>query len=157
MRVFSIFLMFVSDGSNETQIPAGEYEFPFQFQLPENIPSSFMSEHGRVAYSVTGVIDDQETVAFFSVVCEYDLNLPKPKEMLWWDTRDDKSKIDQTRRMFSGTRKELAESPQSVSGEKYMCCCWCRSGPVSASGQTKRTGYVPGETIYAQVMADNKS
>ena len=143
------------------QIPAGEYEFPFPFQLPENIPSSFMSQHGRVAYSVTGVIDDQETDAFFSVVCEYDLNLPKPKEMVWWDTRSDKINrhdiINQTTKKFSGTRKELAESPQSVSGEKYMCCCWCRSGPVSASGQTKRTGYVPGETIYAQVMADNKS
>lgn len=124
----------IGDGTNETQIAAGEYEFPFQFQLPENIPSSFVGEHGRVAYSVTGVIDrpwkfDHETVAFFSVVHDYDLNL----------------------------HKDLAEAPQSVSEEKYMCCCWCRSGPVSASGQTSRTGYVSGETIHVQVMADNKS
>ena len=80
------FFILLSDGTNETQIAAGEYEFPFQFQLPENIPSSFVGEHGRVAYSVTGVIDrpwkfDHETVAFFSVVHDYDLNLTERKEL----------------------------------------------------------------------------
>ena len=62
------------------QISAGEYEYPFQFQLPVSIPSSFVEEFGRIAYSINGVIDtpwrfDHETVAFFTVVGVYDLNL----------------------------------------------------------------------------------
>ena len=75
-----------TDETNEILIPAGEYEFPFQFQLPQNIPTSFVGAHGRVAYSVTAVIDrpwkfDHEDVAFFSVICNYDLNLPEHKEI----------------------------------------------------------------------------
>ena len=77
--VYFVFIIFVLDGSNEMQIEAGEYEFPFQFQLPVTIPSSFVGKHGRIAYSITGVVDrpwrfDHETVAFFTVIGIYDLN-----------------------------------------------------------------------------------
>ena len=73
-------LAFLLDSSTEMQISAGEYEYPFQFQLPVSIPSSFVGEYGRIAYSIKGVIDrpwrfDHETVAFFTVVGVYDLNL----------------------------------------------------------------------------------
>ena len=62
------------------QIEAGDHEFPFQFQLPVNIPSSFVGAHGRIVYSITAVVDrpwkfDHETVAFFTVVGIHDLNL----------------------------------------------------------------------------------
>ena len=81
VSVFTI----ISGETGDIQIAAGEYQFPFQFQLPQNIPSSFVGEHGRVAYSVTGVIDrpwkfDHEAVAFFSVICNYDLNQTERKE-----------------------------------------------------------------------------
>jgi hypothetical protein len=33
---------FILDSSTEMQISAGEYEYPFQFQLPVTIPSSFV-------------------------------------------------------------------------------------------------------------------
>ena len=75
-----------SDGSSEVHLADGEYWEPFQFQLPQNIPSSYVGEHGRVAYSVTGVIDrpwrfDHEAVTFFSVICNYDLNIVRRKEL----------------------------------------------------------------------------
>ena len=61
------------------QIEAGDYEYPFSFRLPDNIPSSFVGEHGKIAYSIKGVVDrpwrfDHSTVAFFNVVGVYDLN-----------------------------------------------------------------------------------
>ena len=70
----------ILDSSAEMQISAGDYEYPFQFQLPVSLPSSFVGEYGRIAYSIKGVIDrpwrfDHETVAFFTVVGVYDLNL----------------------------------------------------------------------------------
>jgi len=135
-KMYFVSVITFTDETKEILIPAGEYEFPFQFQLPQNIPTSFVGAHGRVAYSVTAVIDrpwkfDHEDVAFFSVICNYDLNLPE--------------------------HKELAEAPQSVSDHKFMCCWCCKSGPVSGSGQIERTGFVPGETVTVRVMADNKS
>ena len=61
------------------QIPAGEYEYPFRFELPSSIPSSFVGEYGRIAYCIKGVVDrpwrfDHETVSFFTVIGVYDLN-----------------------------------------------------------------------------------
>ena len=76
------FYVQVLDGSQEIQIEAGDHVFPFQFQLPVSIPSSFVGLHGRIVYSITAVIDrpwkfDHETVAFFTVVGIYDLNLDR--------------------------------------------------------------------------------
>ena len=61
------------------QITAGDYEYPFRLQLPENIPSSFVGEYGRIVYNIKAVVDrpwrfDHETVAFFTVDGIYDLN-----------------------------------------------------------------------------------
>merc|ERR1711892_833985 len=121
------------DGTTELEISAGDYEYPFQFQLPDNIPSSFVHRHGKIVYSVTAAVDrpwkfDHETVAFFTVVGVYDLNMD-PKAL----------------------------KPQSVSDDKRFCCLFCKSGPVFATVQLDRTGYVPGETIFLQATADNKS
>ena len=70
----------VPDGSNEMQIVAGDHKYPFQFQLPVSIPSSFVGGHGRIAYSIKGVVDrpstfDHETVTFFNVVGVDDFNM----------------------------------------------------------------------------------
>ena len=74
------FCISVLDANNEMQIGAGNHEYPFQFQLPENIPSSFVGEYGRIVYSIKAVVDrpwrfDHETVAFFTVDGIYDLNM----------------------------------------------------------------------------------
>eukprot|EP00092_Neocalanus_flemingeri_P026417 GFUD01028635.1.p1 GENE.GFUD01028635.1~~GFUD01028635.1.p1 ORF type:complete len:421 (+),score=80.89 GFUD01028635.1:75-1265(+) len=123
----------IGDGSNEMQIEAGDHEFPFQFQLPLNIPSSFAGKYGKIVYNITAVVDrpwrfDHETVAFFTVVGIYDLNLD-PKAM----------------------------NPQSLSDHKTLCCLCCTTGPISATVKVDRSGYVPGETIFLQALADNKS
>lgn len=123
----------IGDSSNEMHIAAGDYEYPFQFQLPVEIPSSFVGEHGDIVYRVKGVIDrpwkfDHEAVAFFNVVGVYDLNLDPE-----------------------------AGNPQTVSDQKTLGCLCCISGPVSATVKVNRSGYVPGETIYLEATADNES
>jgi len=123
----------VGDGNNSMQITAGDYEYPFRLQLPENIPSSFVGEYGRIVYNIKAVVDrpwrfDHETVAFFTVDGIYDLN-----------------------------REPSASSPRSLSDHKMLGFLCCQSGPVSATIQTDRSGYVPGERIYLQATADNKA
>jgi len=120
------------DGS-ETQIPPGEHIYHFQFQLPLSLPSSFMGRYGKIVYSIKAVIDrpwkfDHETVTFFTVSGIYDLNTD-PSAVL----------------------------PFSKSDYKMLGLLCCQSGPISASVQLDRSGYVPGENIYLKATADNKS
>lgn len=60
-------------------IPAGHHRYPFKFQLPYNIPSSFEHHYGYVRYTVKGVIDrpwrfDHECKAAFTIISILDLN-----------------------------------------------------------------------------------
>lgn len=57
----------------------GEYKFPFNFNLPQNIPSSFEGLHGHVRYTTVSKLDkpcsrDMETKIIFTVICPLDLN-----------------------------------------------------------------------------------
>ena len=61
-------------------LAAGRYQYPFQFQLPHQLPSSFEGQYGRVRYSVKAVIDkpwkfDHEVKRPFTVISNVDLNL----------------------------------------------------------------------------------
>ena len=71
---------------DQTEIPRGSYEFPFNFTLPQNIPSSFdlgtkgRVRCGRVQYYVKVKIErpwkfDHTSVCFFTVVTPVDLNM----------------------------------------------------------------------------------
>ena len=63
--------------------PAGSHQHAFNFQLPENIPSSFEGEYGYVRYWCKAIIDkpwkfDHEAKNPFSVVKHVDLNRCSP-------------------------------------------------------------------------------
>jgi len=123
----------VGDESNEMQISAGDHEYSFQFQLPLDVPSSFVGQHGQIVYSIKATVDrpwrfDHETLAFFTVICIYDLN-----------------------------KDPSALTPQSLSKHKMLGFLCCESGPISAIVETDRSGYVSGETIFLQAHADNES
>ena len=59
--------------------PAGNFQYPFSFQLPPTLPSSFEGEHGNVRYFIKGTIDrpwrfDHTCKTMFTVVANFDLN-----------------------------------------------------------------------------------
>lgn len=61
-------------------LEAGNYTFPFYFDLPINIPTSFNAPCGRVRYWIQAVIgkswsQDRFTHTSFSVINKHDLNL----------------------------------------------------------------------------------
>ena len=60
----------------ETELSVGNHAFPFSFELPANIPSSFEGKHGHVRYKITAAIDDpqKKTELVFTVLTPYDLN-----------------------------------------------------------------------------------
>ncbi|KAK6180223.1 hypothetical protein SNE40_012415 [Patella caerulea] len=114
-------------------LQAGRYVYPFSFQLPTGIPSSYESHTGRVRYSVGGVIDrpwkfDHTTKRAFTIVDPLDLNLDP-----------------QARQGATGN------------GQKTLCCLCCKSGPISAVMRLDRLGYVPGEAIPISCEIHNGS
>ena len=59
--------------------PAGSFVFPFQFQLPYSLPSSFEGVYGYVRYGIKCCIDrpwkfDHKTKSPFTVIGMLDLN-----------------------------------------------------------------------------------
>ncbi|KAK6180226.1 hypothetical protein SNE40_012418 [Patella caerulea] len=114
-------------------LQAGRYTYPFSFQLPSGIPSSYESFTGRVRYSVGGVIDrpwkfDHTTRRAFTVVDPLDLNL-----------------------------EPMATKGASANDEKTLCCLCCKSGPISCMFKLNRLGYVPGEVIPITGEINNSS
>ena len=66
-------------GSGTTELPSGRHTFPFQFQLPQGLPSSFEAVTGHVRYQVKCKIDkpwkfDHKTKRAFTVISILDLN-----------------------------------------------------------------------------------
>lgn len=77
----SISVLLTGTGETNRQfiLPPGRYTYPFQFQLPLDLPSSFEGEHGHVRYWVKGTIEkpwkyDHMTKAVFTVIGVLDLN-----------------------------------------------------------------------------------
>ncbi|XP_071102891.1 arrestin domain-containing protein 3-like [Haliotis cracherodii] len=120
------------DGDTPT-LPAGRYTYPFQYQLPPNLPSSFEGTVGRVRYWLKGTIlkpwkFDDTTKRAFTVVNLLDLNA-EPEAM-------------------QGLRGEVQET---------LCCLCCTSGPISCRFQIDRCGFVPGESIPIKAEIINRS
>ncbi|XP_067665145.1 arrestin domain-containing protein 3-like [Haliotis asinina] len=118
---------------DDIHLPAGRHTFPFVFQLPPELPSSFEGEHGHVRYTAKGIIDkpwkfDHKTKRAFTVICLLDLN------------RDPNAMI-----------------PAQGANSKTLCCLCCASGPISAIFTIDRQGYVPGEAIVLKAEIDNQS
>lgn len=66
---------------DKCRLPPGQHFYPFSFQLPPNLPSSFEGGDGYVRYTIRGVIDrsswikkDKDTKKPFTVIALLDLN-----------------------------------------------------------------------------------
>lgn len=59
----------------ETLKPEREYEFPFSFKIPDNCPSSFSGEHGKILYSCKAVIEPPTGSNKISKICQVPLTV----------------------------------------------------------------------------------
>ena len=47
--------------------------------------------------------------------------------------------------------------PSKEEDEKTVCCLCCATGPVKATAETDKSGYVPGETVWVSGLVENQS
>nr|XP_056723542.1 arrestin domain-containing protein 2 [Euleptes europaea] len=118
------------DGGQVTVLPAGRHEFPFAFQLPESLATSFEGKHGSVRYWVKA-------------------KLQRP----WAPTKRAKQDFTVIEPVDINTPALLA--PQAGVKEKLARTWYRNRGQVSVSAKIDRKGYTPGEVIPIFAEIDN--
>lgn len=90
-------------GSSSLAMTAGNYQFPFQFQLPPKTPSSYEGANGHIRYSLIATIDNFHCTAnaVVTIVGVHDLNV---------DAK--------------------ARHPVEWSDQSTLGCCCCEAGDV---------------------------
>ncbi|KAM4709174.1 arrestin domain-containing protein 2 isoform 1-T1 [Discoglossus pictus] len=119
-----------TDNGTLTVLPAGRHEFPFTFQLPETLVTSFEGKHGNVRYWVKAKLHRpwstvKKTKKEFTVIEPIDINTP---DLL---------------------------APQAGTKEKTAHAWYCNLGQVSVTAKIDRKGYTPGEVIPIFAEIDN--
>ncbi|XP_042527189.1 arrestin domain-containing protein 2 isoform X1 [Dipodomys spectabilis] len=118
------------DTGETTTLPAGRHEFPFSFQLPVALVTSFEGKHGSVRYCVKATLRRPWAPArrarrAFTVIQPVDINSP------------------------------ALLAPQAGVREK-MARPWCGPrGLVSLAAKIERKGFTPGEVIPIEAEVDN--
>ena len=115
------------------EVPPGEHVYPFSFQLPPVLPSSFEGRWGSVRYIVTATCVvpwacDVYQEAYVFIISHLDLNsMPQ------------------------------CANPFILTKSKTFCCLFCKSDPLNVEVTIPVTGYVPGQSIPISIDCENKS
>lgn len=110
----------------------GIREYPFNFQLPRDLPSSYKGTHGSIEYTVTATVKKS-----WGVNKEYTLPFTV------------NSKLDLSQ------HPAARQSVVSRKTEKIGILWW--KGPVLVNFSLKRKGYVPGEFVQFNAQICNES
>ncbi|XP_017599367.1 PREDICTED: arrestin domain-containing protein 2 [Corvus brachyrhynchos] len=119
-----------TDNGEATVLQAGRHEFPFTFQLPETLATSFEGKHGSVRYWVKAKLHRpwstvKKAKKEFTVIEPIDINTP------------------------------ALLAPQAGAKEKLARAWYCSRGQVSVTAKIDRKGYTPGEVIPIFAEIDN--
>ncbi|XP_071584202.1 arrestin domain-containing protein 2 isoform X2 [Heliangelus exortis] len=120
----------IPDNGEVTILQAGRHEFPFTFQLPETLATSFEGKHGSIRYWVKA-------------------KLHRP----WATVRKVKKEFTVIEPIDINTPALLA--PQAGAKEKLARAWYCNRGQVSVTAKIDRKGYTPGEVIPIFAEIDN--
>ncbi|XP_007533241.1 LOW QUALITY PROTEIN: arrestin domain-containing protein 2 [Erinaceus europaeus] len=120
------------DRGETLQLPAGRHEFPFSFELPVSLVTSFEGRHGSVRYSVKATlrrpwVPARRARTAFTVIEPVDINTP------------------------------ALLAPQAGAREKMARSWYSARGLVGLSAKIDRRGYTPGEVIPVFAEIDNNS
>ncbi|CAG9859955.1 unnamed protein product [Phyllotreta striolata] len=134
-EIFSTELILYGAQTGTTTLSAGQHIYPFNLNLPIEIPASYNNEYGSVLFKLISIVDrpmafDYKDEVIFLVASLIDLNhLRKP---------------------------ELLEST-SYSDDKTVCCLCCAQGPITMDVTLPKRTLVPEETVNVSVRMSNLS
>ena len=131
MMFYFIFQAILDSSHGAQYLNHGHHEFPFEYNLPDNIPSSFIGKYGSVTYilkvTVQGERASDTTIATEPFLVMRKFVLPE----------------------------DVSEPQEVQTGKTYFAMCsW---GKLKFNIKLKKTGYVPGEDIYLDADINNSS
>ena len=114
-------------------LPPGLHNLPFSLQLPPNLPCSYEGEYGNVRYYVKA-----------DIVRDWKWNHKVKQHIM-------------VNGILDLNLYPSAQAPGHSTDHKKLCCLCCKSGPITATIHSNRSGYVPGEMIGFNAEVDNLS
>ncbi|KAI8791189.1 arrestin domain-containing protein 3 [Biomphalaria glabrata] len=119
--------------SQTDNIPEGMHVFPFDFELPADVPSSFEGRRGYVRYMCTVTLDR----GWKGVLqMEQDLTVIRHLDL---------------------STVQGASLPQYLEKEQTYEGCCCDSGCVYTHLWLEKSGFVPGEPLHYDILVNNKA
>jgi hypothetical protein len=114
-------------------LPPGQYSWPFNFNIPPTVPSSFEGSVGNIRYSivatiVTGMLKFNHNVEVLIPVLQL-VQITDP-------------------RLLQPVRQEV---------QKTVCCLCCASQPIVLNVAAPKTGFCLGESFEVHVSLENGS
>ncbi|GJQ78378.1 hypothetical protein Trydic_g22204 [Trypoxylus dichotomus] len=127
-----IYLAGAEDGE-KYDLSEGDYDYKFQYDLPNHLPSSFKGNHGSIEYTIKAALDipfgfddEEETI----------LDISSPVHL---------------------SEMAYLQRPDHRKAQKNLCCCCCQSGAITLEMHLEKTGYVYGERIPIKLDLENGS
>lgn len=130
--------LFGKKHGNIMEVSAGEYVYPFEYELPNNIAYSVEGKYGEIYYGIKVVLDiphdiDKEVRLPLTLIRYEDLNtMPLLKY----------PKSDEVSKTFCSF---------------CFCCCCFRNSPLILTASIPFSGYVPGQMIPIAIEMNNQS
>ena len=116
----------------------GRHRFPLNYQLPENLPSSFIGKFGSITYVVKAMLKEDKRFGPSTVITSEPFLVLKRLDIV--------------------EDAEL-QKPVTCTNEKRLfgTLMFCLSGKVCATININRSGHLPGEDIFLDAEITNSS
>jgi len=121
-----------SNSGSRMVLPAGQTNYPFMFQVPPNIPSSFEGLRGHIRYEMKAEIDRP---------WKFDHKVKRPI------TIND---------IIDTNQPQYSLQPGGTEHKDVGCLC-CTAGPLEMKGHVDRSCYCPGEIIFITADIQNQT
>ena len=122
-----------SQQSPDGKLHPAQYNWPFRFEIPPNVPCSFEGSVGHIRYELQGRISTG--LLKFDQVAE--VRIP-------------------VQQLVSITDPRLLQ-PQRQETQKTLCCLCCASQPIILNVSVPKTGFCIGESFPLHVSIENGS
>lgn len=116
----------------------GRHRFPLNYQLPDNLPSSFIGKFGSITYVVKAVLKEDKRFGPSTVITSEPFLVLKRLDIM--------------------SDAEL-KKPVTLTNEKRLfgTLMFCLNGKVCATLNVNRSGHLPGEDIFLDAEITNSS
>ena len=125
-----------SQQSPDGKLPPGQYNWPFSFNIPPTVPSSFEGSVGNIRYSLEAGNMVTDTKLEYRVEQVIDVQqLVKITDPRW----------------LTPVHQQVCEDEERV---RFLCCT-SRSDPVSMTVTVPKTGFYLGESFQLHASLEN--